>query len=93
MAGELQLDEKSKGAQGNGAMQSMVDQAWPHLGGALLEKLQRFVCGIAVRPERQLAHDLGDLGYMRELAWASLVDVLLQLLLDSSRRALRQNER
>ena len=43
-----------------------------------------------MRSKRQFAHDFGDLGHMREVARADLVDVLLQLLLDSSRRALRR---
>ena len=67
---------KRKGAQG-AAVNSTVDGAWAHLSGALLEKLQRFACGTAVRSERQLTHDLGDLGHMREVARPGLVDVLL----------------
>ena len=43
----------------------------------MLEKLQRLACGTAVRSERQFTHYLGDLGHMREVAWAGLVDVLL----------------
>ena len=52
-------------------------RAWANLSGTLLEKLQRFACGTAVRSKRQFAHDFGDLGHMREVARAGLVDVLL----------------
>ena len=68
----------------------MMGGAWAHLSGALLEKLKRFACGTAMRSERQFTHGLGDLGHMREVTWADLVDVPLQLMLDSSRRALRR---
>ena len=69
------------------------DDAWAYLSGALLKKLQSLACSTTVRSKRQFAHDLGDLRNMREVAWAGLVDVLLQLLLHSSWRALRQKGR
>ena len=56
----------------------------------LLQELQSLAGSAAMSAKWQLAHDFGDLRHMREMARPSLVDVLLQLLLDRGRRALRQ---
>ena len=62
---------------------------WLDLRGTLLQELQSLAGSTAVSAKWQLAHDFGDLRHMREMARPSLVDVLLQLLLDRGRRALR----
>ena len=69
--------EYTQGKRAQRCSQLHGRRAWANLSSTLLEKLQRFACGTAVRSERQFAHDLGDLGHMREVARAGLVDVLL----------------
>ena len=60
------------------------------LHGTLLEELQSLAGSAAVSAKWQLAHDFGDLRHMREMTRPSFVDVLLQLLLNRGRCALRQ---
>ena len=76
-AGDGQAVSTREGNARRGAVNSTEDGRGQNLSGTLLEKLQRFACGTAVRSKRQFAHDFGDLGHMREVARAGLVDVLL----------------